>query len=129
MNEIVNFIELILFGNVSIACSHLFAGSAADMYKVSVQSNTYVLNVCGNLATVGCSADEPSEYVSACQWTSTANHTLGSLNQSVLMYADNRLSLTYSGGEPCHHSHFQRMTVINFFCNQTAGAFPILFKC
>ena len=36
-------------------------------------------------------------------------------------YADGDLTLTYKGGDMCHHNNQQRTTIINFICNKTAG--------
>lgn len=40
----------------------------------------------------------------------------------VLRYSDGDLTLIYPNGDACS-SGFQRMTVINFECNETAGEF------
>ena len=36
-------------------------------------------------------------------------------------YVDGVLTLTYKGGEKCHHNQFQRETIISFHCNHSAG--------
>lgn len=43
----------------------------------------------------------------------------------LLRYSDGDLTLIYPNGDPCS-SGFQRMTVINFECNETAGEFKKL---
>lgn len=40
----------------------------------------------------------------------------------LLRYSDGDLTLIYPNGDACS-SGFQRMTVINFECNETAGEF------
>ncbi|XP_069625297.1 cation-independent mannose-6-phosphate receptor [Ranitomeya imitator] len=78
---------------------------------------TYYLNVCGKISEGGCAGDT----VSACQqkMSSTLSKSAGSYQNQTLRYSDGDITLTYPGGEICS-SGFQRMTVINFICNETA---------
>ncbi|XP_075719002.1 cation-independent mannose-6-phosphate receptor [Rhinoderma darwinii] len=78
---------------------------------------TYYLNVCGKVTGGECSGDT----VSSCQWikSNTQSKSAGSYQNQTLRYSDGDITLTYPGGETCS-SGFQRMTVINFICNETA---------
>uniref|UniRef100_A0A8D2Q893 Insulin like growth factor 2 receptor n=1 Tax=Varanus komodoensis TaxID=61221 RepID=A0A8D2Q893_VARKO len=77
----------------------------------------YYLNVCGQIAGGPCTV----EYVSSCQVKiqNGQRKVAGKFTNQTLRYADGDLILTYAGGDTCS-SGFQRMTVINFECNQTA---------
>ncbi|KAH0622428.1 hypothetical protein JD844_024730, partial [Phrynosoma platyrhinos] len=77
----------------------------------------YYLNVCGK--TTGGSCEDA--YVSSCQVKpqNDQHKVAGRFTNQTLRYADGDLILTYPGGDACS-SGFQRMTVINFECNQTA---------
>ncbi|XP_053150803.1 cation-independent mannose-6-phosphate receptor [Hemicordylus capensis] len=78
----------------------------------------YYLNICGKTSGGKCH----DEYVSSCQVKSqnSQSRIAGRFASQTLRYADGDLVLTYPGGETCS-SGFQRMTVINFECNQTAA--------
>ncbi|KAM4042759.1 cation-independent mannose-6-phosphate receptor [Anomaloglossus baeobatrachus] len=78
---------------------------------------TYYLNVCGKITDVGCVGDT----VSSCQkkMSSGLFKSAGSYLNQTLRYSDGDITLTYPGGEICS-SGFQRMTVINFLCNESA---------
>ncbi|XP_045197868.2 cation-independent mannose-6-phosphate receptor-like isoform X2 [Mercenaria mercenaria] len=83
----------------------------------------YFLNVCAD-AGIDCPDEEHKDKIPACQTIqSNADYgrAMGSTDHTRISYADGRLTLTYKGGEKCHHNNFQRQTVINFVCNQTAG--------
>ncbi|KAJ7342167.1 hypothetical protein JRQ81_009332 [Phrynocephalus forsythii] len=77
----------------------------------------YYLNVCGKTTGGSCS----DAYASSCQVKpeNNQNKVAGRFTNQTLRYADGDLILTYPGGDACS-SGFQRMTVINFECNQTA---------
>ncbi|XP_054826091.1 cation-independent mannose-6-phosphate receptor [Eublepharis macularius] len=79
----------------------------------------YYLNVCGRITTSNCGNDR---YISSCQVKPHTNQykVSGRFTNQTLRYADGDLILTYPGGDTCS-SGFQRMTVINFECNQTAA--------
>ncbi|XP_075123765.1 cation-independent mannose-6-phosphate receptor isoform X2 [Leptodactylus fuscus] len=78
---------------------------------------TFYLNVCGKITEGGCSGED----VSSCQKIKSNTHTksAGSYKNQTLRFSDGDITLTYTGGETCS-SGFQRMTVINFICNETA---------
>nr|XP_060609655.1 cation-independent mannose-6-phosphate receptor [Anolis sagrei ordinatus] len=77
----------------------------------------YYLNICGKTTEDSC--QDP--YASSCQVKPQNNQhkVAGRFTNQTLRYADGDLILTYPGGDACS-SGFQRMTVINFECNQTA---------
>ncbi|XP_061480276.1 cation-independent mannose-6-phosphate receptor isoform X2 [Rhineura floridana] len=77
----------------------------------------YYLNVCGK--TVGGNCNDT--YASSCQVKPALFQykVAGRFANQTLRYADGDLILTYPGGDTCS-SGFQRMTIINFECNQTA---------
>ncbi|XP_044144786.1 cation-independent mannose-6-phosphate receptor isoform X2 [Bufo gargarizans] len=78
---------------------------------------TYYLNVCDKISEGGCLGDS----VSSCQkiMSNTISKSAGSYKNQTLRFSDGDITLTYPGGEICG-SGFQRMTVINFICNETA---------
>ncbi|XP_056423214.1 cation-independent mannose-6-phosphate receptor isoform X2 [Hyla sarda] len=78
---------------------------------------SYFLNVCGKTTEGGCSGD----YVSSCQKKKANGQckSSGSYQNQTLRYSDGDITLTYPRGDTCS-SGFQRMTVINFICNETA---------
>uniref|UniRef100_A0A4W5NR28 Insulin-like growth factor 2 receptor n=1 Tax=Hucho hucho TaxID=62062 RepID=A0A4W5NR28_9TELE len=104
----------------------------------------YYLNVCGEIKAGECGGDP--HYVSACQVKATGdqskkiagryhNQTLRLFNMNPYFlfhslhlsfislysrYSDGDLTLIYPDGSRCS-SGFQRMTIINFECNKTAG--------
>ncbi|KAM5165693.1 cation-independent mannose-6-phosphate receptor [Mantella aurantiaca] len=76
----------------------------------------YYLNVCDKTDGGQCSGD-----MSSCQHKKSGSQSkgAGSYKNQILRYSDGDVTLTYPGGETCS-SGFQRMTVINFECNETA---------
>ncbi|MEE6475517.1 hypothetical protein FKM82_010780, partial [Ascaphus truei] len=78
----------------------------------------YYLNVCEETNAGQCQGEK----VSSCQVKTAGQQqkAAGSYKNQVLRYSDGDLTLTYPGGETCS-SGFQRMTVINFECNETEG--------
>ncbi|XP_053567150.1 cation-independent mannose-6-phosphate receptor [Bombina bombina] len=93
--------------------------AAVSAYHVpdSKQEYMYYLNVCGPVSTSLCG----NENVSSCQ-SKVADHkskSAGSYLNQTLRYSDGDLTLIYNGGDTCS-SGFQRMTVINFECNETS---------
>uniref|UniRef100_A0A8C3PZL1 Insulin like growth factor 2 receptor n=1 Tax=Chrysolophus pictus TaxID=9089 RepID=A0A8C3PZL1_CHRPC len=80
----------------------------------------YYLNVCGRTGAGNCK--DNTRYASACQVKSSNNQkkVTGRFENQTLRYSDGDLTLIYPNGDACS-SGFQRMTVINFECNETAG--------
>ncbi|XP_007943478.1 cation-independent mannose-6-phosphate receptor [Orycteropus afer afer] len=79
----------------------------------------FVLNVCRDTEAYICN----TKGVAVCQVKkadSTRMKVAGRSQNQTLRYSDADLTLIYSGGDECS-SGFQRMSVINFECNQTAG--------
>ncbi|KAF6114200.1 insulin like growth factor 2 receptor [Phyllostomus discolor] len=67
--------------------------------------------VCGGRQAAVCQAKKPDL---------TQVKVAGKFQNQTLRYSDGDLTLTYLGGDECS-SGFQRMSVINFECNETAG--------
>ncbi|XP_051469304.1 cation-independent mannose-6-phosphate receptor isoform X1 [Apus apus] len=80
----------------------------------------YYLNVCGKTAAGNCR--DSRGYASSCQVKRSNNQqkVAGRFENQTLRYSDGDLTLIYPNGDACS-SGFQRMTVINFECNETAG--------
>ncbi|XP_074023125.1 cation-independent mannose-6-phosphate receptor [Numenius arquata] len=80
----------------------------------------YYLNVCGKTAAGNCK--DSTGYTSSCQVKPSSNQqkVAGRFENQTLRYSDGDLTLIYPNGDACS-SGFQRMTVINFECNETAG--------
>nr|XP_054484731.1 cation-independent mannose-6-phosphate receptor isoform X5 [Agelaius phoeniceus] len=80
----------------------------------------YYLNVCGKTTAGNCKDD--TGYISSCQVKVSNNQqrVAGRYANQTLRYSDGDLTLIYPNGDACS-SGFQRMTVINFECNETAG--------
>ncbi|XP_038598480.1 LOW QUALITY PROTEIN: cation-independent mannose-6-phosphate receptor [Tachyglossus aculeatus] len=79
----------------------------------------YYLNVCGTTEARVCSGKEAA----VCQVKKGRQDQVkvtGKYQNQTLRYSDGDLTLIYPNGETCS-SGFQRMTIINFECNQTAG--------
>uniref|UniRef100_A0A8C4YSS2 Insulin like growth factor 2 receptor n=1 Tax=Gopherus evgoodei TaxID=1825980 RepID=A0A8C4YSS2_9SAUR len=80
----------------------------------------YYLNICGKTSAGNCKDD--TESVSSCQVKTRGQQekVAGKFKNQTLRYSDGDLTLIYPDGDECS-SGFQRMTVINFECNETAG--------
>ncbi|XP_047625757.1 cation-independent mannose-6-phosphate receptor [Phacochoerus africanus] len=79
----------------------------------------FSLSVCGGAETPLCNEKDTA----VCQVkkaVSTQAKVAGRLQNQTLRYSDGDLTLIYFGGDECS-SGFQRMSVINFECNKTAG--------
>ncbi|KAK0149277.1 Cation-independent mannose-6-phosphate receptor [Merluccius polli] len=89
-------------------------------YAESKEGYVYYLNVCGETLTEECS--DKAGFVSVCQVkrSEDVKKIAGRYQNQTLRYSDGDLTLIYPDGSRCS-SGFQRMTIINFDCNQTAG--------
>ncbi|XP_041951218.1 cation-independent mannose-6-phosphate receptor-like isoform X1 [Alosa sapidissima] len=109
--------------DISIDLTHLTLGHADDPYHTKSSEGRdgyiYYLNVCGEISA-GICKDEKG-FISACQVKENADmkKVAGRYKNQTLRYSDGDLTLTYPGGNRCT-SGFQRMTIINFECNETA---------
>ncbi|XP_006264642.3 cation-independent mannose-6-phosphate receptor [Alligator mississippiensis] len=90
------------------------------MAKDERQEYYYYLNICGKTTAGNCR--DNGGYVSSCQVKSSnyQQKVAGKFENQTLRYSDGDLTLTYPNGDACS-SGFQRMTVINFECNETAS--------
>ncbi|KAM9355931.1 cation-independent mannose-6-phosphate receptor [Pholidichthys leucotaenia] len=81
----------------------------------SADSYIYYLNVCGKITNEACGNDL---YASSCQVkaSQTTSKVAGRYQNQTLRYSDGDLTLIYPDGNRCS-SGFQRMTIINFECN------------
>nr|XP_060473234.1 cation-independent mannose-6-phosphate receptor [Panthera onca] len=93
--------------------------SSSSYYTSDGKEYMFYLNVCGEVELSFCSKKEAA----VCQVKkseSTQVKVAGKYQNQTLRYSDGDLTLIYFGGDECS-SGFQRMTVINFECNKTAG--------
>lgn len=83
------------------------------------ESYFYYLNVCGKIPTKECG---DGEFISSCQVKNSGDlkKVAGRYQNQTLRYSDGDLTLIYPDGQRCS-TGFQRMTIINFQCNQTAS--------
>uniref|UniRef100_A0A4W4G3A2 Insulin-like growth factor 2 receptor n=1 Tax=Electrophorus electricus TaxID=8005 RepID=A0A4W4G3A2_ELEEL len=107
--------------DISIDLTHLTHSSGDDPYMAEAISGKdrylFYLNVCGETRAGECKDDDEG-FISSCQVKKpedVAKVTGRSRNQT-LRYSDGDLTLIYPGGSRCS-SGFQRMTIINFECN------------
>ncbi|XP_031437958.2 cation-independent mannose-6-phosphate receptor, partial [Clupea harengus] len=106
--------------DISIDLTHLTRGKGEDLYHtMSGDGYIYYLNVCGEISAGVCG--DATGFVSACQLKEAGDmkKIAGRYRNQTLRYSDGDLTLTYPGGSRCS-SGFQRMTIINFECNETA---------
>ncbi|KAM4694239.1 cation-independent mannose-6-phosphate receptor [Discoglossus pictus] len=89
--------------------------SPVSPYQTRNDDYVYYLNICGGIKTALC----PDEKASSCQVKDQKAKIAGQYQNQTLRYSDGDLTLIYPGGEKCS-SGFQRMTIINFQCNETA---------
>ncbi|XP_022416368.1 cation-independent mannose-6-phosphate receptor [Delphinapterus leucas] len=93
--------------------------SNSSYYTAEGEEYVFYLNVCGGTEAHICDKKDAA----VCQVKksdSTQVKVAGKLQGQTLRYSDGDLTLVYLGGDTCS-SGFQRMSVINFACNQTAG--------
>ncbi|XP_053447080.1 cation-independent mannose-6-phosphate receptor [Nycticebus coucang] len=87
-------------------------------YDSDGKEYTFYLNICGENETHICNKKDAA----VCQikkTDSTQVKVAGRYQHQTLRYSDGDLTLIYSGGDECS-SGFQRMSVINFECSETA---------
>ncbi|MBN3306457.1 MPRI protein, partial [Amia calva] len=113
--------------DISIDLSPLtLPASSVNPYQTSshtsdgIDDYVYYLNVCGEIKSGGCA--DTKGFISSCQVKADGSlkKVAGRYQNQTLRYSDGDLTLIYPGGNTCS-SGFQRMTIINFECNQTAG--------
>ncbi|KAJ8009057.1 hypothetical protein DPEC_G00084890 [Dallia pectoralis] len=113
--------------NINIDLNHLTHGANDDPYFAEDKSSDgkvnylYYLNVCGQPKAGGCG--DKVDFVSVCQVKSAdtkIKKIAGKYRNQKLRYSDGDLTLILPEGSTCS-SGFQRMTIINFECNKTAG--------
>uniref|UniRef100_A0A250YMQ6 Cation-independent mannose-6-phosphate receptor n=1 Tax=Castor canadensis TaxID=51338 RepID=A0A250YMQ6_CASCN len=101
---------------------------AIDLSPLAQQRGSYVadgkeymfsMNVCGNSEVPICS-DKEAAVCQVKKADSTQAKIAGRHQNQTLRYSDGDLTLVYFGGDECS-SGFQRMSIINFECNKTAG--------
>ncbi|GAB1300523.1 Cation-independent mannose-6-phosphate receptor [Apodemus speciosus] len=94
------------------------AQAGGSPYVSDGREYMFFINVCGDTKVPLCNNNEAA----VCQekkTDSTQVKIAGRHQNQTLRYSDGDLTLIYSGGDECS-SGFQRMSVINFECNQTA---------
>ncbi|XP_043744063.1 cation-independent mannose-6-phosphate receptor [Cervus elaphus] len=106
--------------DVAVNLQPLSRVGASDSYYTSeADEYMYYLSICGGSQVSICSKKDAA----VCQVKkadSTQVKAAGRPENLTLRYSDGDLTLIYSGGEECS-SGFQRMSVISFECNHTAG--------
>uniref|UniRef100_A0A673TKJ8 Cation-independent mannose-6-phosphate receptor n=1 Tax=Suricata suricatta TaxID=37032 RepID=A0A673TKJ8_SURSU len=91
----------------------------SSYYTSDGKEYMFYLNVCGEIDLPFCTKKDAA----VCQVKKSAPSQVkvaGKYQNQTLRYSDGDLTLIYFGGDECS-SGFQRMTVINFECNKTAG--------
>uniref|UniRef100_A0A673X295 Insulin-like growth factor 2 receptor n=1 Tax=Salmo trutta TaxID=8032 RepID=A0A673X295_SALTR len=108
--------------DINIDLTHLTLSCESAKSSDGKDNYFYYLNVCGEIKAGECGGDP--HYVSACQVKATGDQSKKIAgryhNQTLRLYSDGDLTLIYPDGSRCS-SGFQRMTIINFECNKTAG--------
>lgn len=108
--------------DISIDLNHLTHSSTDTPYMAEAKNDSYIfyLNVCGETNAGHCGDDKG--YVSSCQVKDTGDmkKIAGRFQNQTLRYSDGDLTLIYPDGSRCS-TGFQRMTIINFECSETAG--------
>ncbi|XP_059555884.1 cation-independent mannose-6-phosphate receptor isoform X3 [Myotis daubentonii] len=95
--------------------------SRGRYYTADGKEYIFYLNICGEIEAAPKACNEKQAAV--CQGKKpdfTQVRAAGKFQSQTLRYSDGDLTLIYSGGDECS-SGFQRMSVINFECNETAG--------
>ncbi|XP_014304449.1 LOW QUALITY PROTEIN: cation-independent mannose-6-phosphate receptor [Myotis lucifugus] len=95
--------------------------SRGRYYTADGKEYIFYLNICGEIEATPKACNEKQAAV--CQGKKpdfTQVKVAGKFQSQTLRYSDGDLTLIYSGGDECS-SGFQRMSVINFECNETAG--------
>ncbi|KAF5914863.1 hypothetical protein HPG69_010929 [Diceros bicornis minor] len=103
--------------DIAIDLQPLSLGPAA--YTSDGQEYTFYLSICGEAEVQVCN----KKGATVCQEKKSGSPQVkvaGRYQNQTLRYSDGDLTLIYFGGDECS-SGFQRMSVINFECNKTAG--------
>uniref|UniRef100_A0A3B4B5Q6 MRH domain-containing protein n=1 Tax=Periophthalmus magnuspinnatus TaxID=409849 RepID=A0A3B4B5Q6_9GOBI len=96
---------------------HAFSGQ-----KDSPESYNFYLNVCGRVQTDECGTDG---FISSCQVKTSGDiRKVAGRYQNQTLYSDGDLTLIYPDGTKCS-TGFQRMTMINFECNENIHGNPV----
>lgn len=67
-----------------------------------------------------CKSDTDNHTVAVCQIDSSKKaHICGISNTQILTYFDGSLTMTFKGGDVCHHNNKNRSVLINFECDRT----------
>ncbi|KAM6964907.1 cation-independent mannose-6-phosphate receptor [Aplochiton taeniatus] len=112
--------------DISIDLTHLTLTASDDPYYTESPSGggqddyVYYLNVCGEVRAGGCADHMGSVSVCQAKKSEDVRKIAGRYHNQTLRYSDGDLTLVYPDGSRCS-SGFQRMTIINFECNKTAG--------
>ncbi|KAM9666055.1 cation-independent mannose-6-phosphate receptor [Trichechus inunguis] len=107
--------------DISIDLKPLSLNKSSHPLSYTAESKEYIfyLNVCGETEAQVCE----NKGAAVCQVKkaeSTQVKVAGRYQNQTLRYSDGDLTLLYLGGDECS-SGFQRVSVINFECNETAG--------
>ncbi|XP_060687644.1 cation-independent mannose-6-phosphate receptor isoform X3 [Hemiscyllium ocellatum] len=112
--------------DLSIDLTPLTLPASSNPYHVVPKKNDdatdeyyYYLNVCGQISPAVC--HDSRGFVAACQTKPDVSFSkiAGRYQNQTLRYSDGDLTLIYPDGTSCS-SGFRRMTIINFYCNESA---------
>nr|XP_045014516.1 cation-independent mannose-6-phosphate receptor [Jaculus jaculus] len=95
------------------------AQQGGSHYTSDGREYIFYMNVCGGNEVQICN-DKEATVCQVKKTNSTQVKIAGRHQNQTLRYSDGDLTLIYFGGDECS-SGFQRMSVINFECNKTAG--------
>ncbi len=81
--------------------------------------HAYHMSICSPLDHF-CKNESDIKTVAVCQLdSSNKQHICGLSNTQTLTYFDGSLTMTFKGGDNCHHNNKKRSVLINFECDRT----------
>ncbi|XP_037673819.1 cation-independent mannose-6-phosphate receptor [Choloepus didactylus] len=92
----------------------------APFYTSDEKEYVFYLNVCGEIGAQVCGNKKDAAVCQVKKTDRSQVKVAGKYQNQMLRYSDGDLTLIYFGGDECS-SGFQRMSIINFECNKTAG--------
>ncbi|XP_004449849.1 cation-independent mannose-6-phosphate receptor isoform X2 [Dasypus novemcinctus] len=99
---------------------HALSQNPAAFYTSDEKDYVFYLNVCGGIEAQRCKNKKDVAVCQVKKADSSQIKVAGRYQNQLLRYSDGDLTLIYSGGDECT-SGFQRMSIINFECNEASG--------